>query len=118
MGDVFVTYGFPYIDLSNGGTLSGMINTLDKALVLMNDESKVIPGHGNLCTKADVKVFRDKLADIRDKVSVALKKGKKMEELAGLSITAPYDEEWGKGFIKGKDFVMIAAEDFKKPAKK
>jgi cyclase len=118
MGDVFVTYGYPYIDLTNGGTLSGLINTLDKSLTLMNDESKVIPGHGNLCTKADVKVYRDKLADIRDKVLAALKKGKKVEELAGLNITAPYDEEWGKGFFKGKDFVMVAADDFKKPSAK
>ena len=79
----------------------------------MNEESVVIPGHGELCKKGDVKKYRDRLADIRDKISAALKKGKKMEELADLGITKPYDAEWGKGFIKGKDFVLIVAEGLK-----
>jgi hypothetical protein len=43
------------------------------------------------------------------KVSEALKKGKRPEELAGLGITNAYEAEWGKGFIKGKDFVVIVA---------
>lgn len=117
MGDVFVTYGYPYIDMSNGGTINGLINTLDKAMELMNDQSKIIPGHGELCTKADVKKYRDRLADIRDKVAAALKKGKKTEDLAGLGITNPYDAEWGAGFIKGKDFVLIVAEGIRKSSK-
>ncbi len=117
MGDVFVTYGYPYIDLPSGGSISGMITSLDKALALMDNESKVIPGHGELCTKADVKSFRDKLADIRDKVSAALKKGKKSGDLATLGITEPYEAAWGKGFIKGKDFVLMVAESLKSAAK-
>ncbi len=110
MGDLFVTYGYPYIDMSNGGNISGMISSLDEALLLMNDESIIIPGHGNLCKKSDVKQFRDRLADIRDKVANALKNGTKPEDLPSLGITDPYEAEWGKGFIKGKDFVMIVAQ--------
>jgi cyclase len=110
MGDVFVTYGYPYIDMSSGGSINGLIGTLDKSLLLMDEQSIVIPGHGDLCKKTDVKKYRDRLADIRDKVAAALKKGKKMEDLAGLGITNSYDADWGNGFIKGKDFVMIVAQ--------
>ena len=110
MGDVFVTYGYPYIDMSSGGSINGLISTVDKALLLMDEQSIVIPGHGDLCKKTDVKKYRDRLADIRDKVAAALKKGKKMEDLAGLGITNSYDADWGGGFIKGKDFVMIVAQ--------
>lgn len=117
MGDVFVTYGYPYIDISNGGTINGLISSLDKVMPLMDENTKVIPGHGNLCTKADVKKYRDRLANIRDKVAAALKNGKKVEDLAGLGITDAYDAEWGKGFIKGKDFVLIVAEDMKQGGK-
>jgi glyoxylase-like metal-dependent hydrolase (beta-lactamase superfamily II) len=113
MGDVFVTYGYPYIDMSSGGSINGLIATLDQSLALMNETSMIIPGHGELCKKADVVKYRNRLADIRDKVSAALKKGKKPEELAGLDITNAYEAEWGKGFIKGKDFVMIVAADLK-----
>lgn len=109
MGDLFVTYGYPFIDLSSGGSINGMIACVDQALTLMNDESLVIPGHGDLCKKGDVKKFRDRLADIRDRVAAALKQGKKPEDLGGLGITKAYDDEWGKGFIKGKDFVITVA---------
>jgi cyclase len=110
MGDVFVTYGYPYIDMSNGGTINGLIACLDKVMGLMDINTKVIPGHGNLCTKDDVKKYRDRLASIRDQVAAALKKGSKIEDLANLGITDAIDAEWGKGFMKGKDFIRIVAE--------
>ena len=118
MGDMFVTYGYPFIDVSSGGSVNGMISTLDKVLALMDDNAKVIPGHGELSTKADVKVFRDRLADIRDQVAAALKKGKKKEDLANLGITDKYEAEWGKGFLKGKDFVMLVADNLAIASKK
>ena len=113
MGDMFVTYGYPYIDYGNGGSINGFISSLDAFLAMMDENTKVIPGHGELCTKADVKIFRDRLADIRDQVAAALKKGKKSEEVTGLPIASKYDEEWGKGFMKGKDFVLQIAENLK-----
>ena len=117
MGDMFVTYGYPYIDYNSGGSINGFITTLDKLLAMMDDNTRIIPGHGELCTKADMKKFRDRLADIRDQVAAALKKGKKVEEITGLGITDKYEAEWGKGFIKGKDFVLAIAENLKPPAK-
>ena len=120
MGDMFVTYGYPYIDYGNGGSINGFISSLDAFLGMMDDNTKVIPGHGELCTKADVKKFRDRLAEIRDEVATALKKGKKPEDIASLPVTSKYDAEWGKGFIKGKDFVVLIAENLKatQPVKK
>ncbi len=109
-GDAFVRYGYPFIDLSSGGSLNGFVNTLDKLLLLLDDNSKVIPGHGELATKADVKAVRDAMADIRDQVTAALKKGKKPEEITALNITDKYEAAYGKGFLKGKDFVLMAAE--------
>ena len=112
-GDAFVRYGYPYIDLSSGGSVNGFISTLDKILLLIDDNTKVIPGHGELATKADVKKVRDAVADIRDQVVAALKKGKKMEDIPALGITDKYDAEYGKGFVKGKDFVVMMTENLK-----
>jgi len=111
LGDMFVTYGYPYIDYEGGGSINGFVANLDKILLLLNDKTRIIPGHGDICTKADVQKFRDTLADIRDQVQTALKKGKKAQEIAGLDIASKYDATWGKGFTKGKDFVFQAAED-------
>lgn len=112
-GDAFVRYGYPYIDLSNGGSVNGFVSTLDKILLLIDDNTKVIPGHGEVATKADVKKLRDTIADIRDQVAAALKKGKKTEDMAALGITDKYEAELGKGFVKGKDFVLMVAENLK-----
>lgn len=113
MGDMFVTYGYPYIDYGSGGSINGFISSLDMFLGMMDENTKVIPGHGELCTKADVKKFRDRLAEIRDEVAAALKKGKKVEDVASLPIASKYDAEWGGGFIKGKDFTLLIAENLK-----
>lgn len=109
-GDAFVRGSFPYIDGSSGGTLDGYISTLSQLLGVLDNNSKVIPGHGDLATKADVKTTHDMLVDIRNQVTAALKSGKKVEDLAGMNITAKYDAQWGNGFIKGKDFVLVVAE--------
>ena len=113
MGDVFVRYGYPFIDMSNGGSITGFIKVLDLALARIDDKAIIIPGHGELATKADVKVFRDRLADIRDQIAAALRKGKKPEEIPAMGITDKYDADWGKGFLKGKDFVLMIAEELK-----
>lgn len=113
-GDMFVRYGFPFVDMNNGGSVNGFISFLDKLIPMMNDQSKIIPGHGELAIKADVIVFRDRLKDIRDRVATALKQGKKVEDIPGLGITDKYDKEWGQGFIKGKDFVLMTAEELSK----
>jgi len=54
MGDNFFFGLFPYIDVDGGGSLSGMIASHGKALELINDETKVIPGHGPLAVKSDL----------------------------------------------------------------
>ena len=120
MGDMFVTYGYPYIDYGSGGSINGFISSLDSFLSMMDDNTKVIPGHGELCTKADVIKFRDRVAEIRNEVAAALKKGKKPADVTGLPIASKYDAEWGQGFTKGKDFVLMIAENLKatQPAKK
>ena len=116
-GDAFVRYGYPFIDVSSGGSVNGFISTLDKILLLIDDNTKIIPGHGEPANKADVKKVRDAVADIRDQVSSALKKGKKTEDISALGISDKYDADLGKGFVKGKDFVLMIAENLKTTSK-
>lgn len=114
LGDMYVQYGYPFIDVNNGGGINGFVSSLDKILPLLDDNSKIIPGHGELATKKDVQVFRDRIVEIRDAVASALKKGTKVADVANLPIASKYDAEWGKGFVKGKDFVMMVAENLSK----
>lgn len=112
-GDAFVRGRYPIIDRGSGGTYAGYINTLDIIYALANDQTRIIPGHGVLASRADVKKLRDVLVDIRDQVVAAIRKGTKIEDIPSLGITDKYDPELGKGFVKGKDFVLMVAEQMK-----
>lgn len=109
VGDLFNRGSFPYIDAGNGGDPIGLVANFDKMLALIDDNAKVIPGHGNLGTKADVKAYRDMLFDIQTQVASALKKGKKVEDIGAMNITAKYDQLFPTAFIKGKDYVLVVA---------
>jgi len=110
VGDLFNRTSFPFIDGNNGGKFDGLLANFDKILALIDDNAKIIPGHGNLATKADVKAYRDMLYELNEGVKKALRSGKKIEDIPALNLTAKYDDTFGKGFIKGKDFIIIVAQ--------
>jgi len=110
VGDLFNRTSFPFIDAGSGGKFEGLLANYDKILALIDDNAKIIPGHGNLATKADVKAYRDMLHEFKTNVEAALKAGKKVEDIPALNLTAKYDDVLGKGFIKGKDFIIVVAQ--------
>ncbi|MDV3310517.1 MAG: MBL fold metallo-hydrolase [Cyclobacteriaceae bacterium] len=113
-GDSFVRYGYPYIDLNSGGSVRGFISNLDKLASMLDEDSKVIPGHGEVATKADVLLLRDQLKDIYDQVATALKNGTRMEDLSNLPIASKYDGVLGQGNTKGRDYLLTVAESYLK----
>jgi len=74
---------------------------------MINEDTKVIPGHGELATRQDVIRFRDILKDIVAGVKSGIENGQSLTEIQSSEITSKYDEEWDGAFIKGKDFVMF-----------
>lgn len=113
-GDLFVTYGYPFIDADAGGSLNGFIDTLHKILLLINNETVIIPGHGDLSAKKDVEDFREKLVDIRDRIQKEVEAGKDLNEVIAANPLESYETEWGNGFIKSKDFITLVYPEFKK----
>ncbi|WP_299216154.1 MBL fold metallo-hydrolase [uncultured Dokdonia sp.] len=105
-GDTFFhgSHKFPYIDIDSGGSLKGDIEAAKKGLLLINDSTKIIPGHGPVATKADYQKYHDMLVGIYKNVSQAIKKGKTEEEIVAMeSLTADYhsDKEAESSFITG-----------------
>jgi glyoxylase-like metal-dependent hydrolase (beta-lactamase superfamily II) len=89
-GDVFVRYGLPFIDNSNGGSIDGMIKGVDQIISLTNDQSKIIPGHGALATKKDLIEYRNMLKTIRDRVAGLRKQGKTLKEIIAANPTKEF----------------------------
>jgi cyclase len=99
-GDTLFNGMYPFVDLSSGGSVDGMIAAADRILATADAATKIIPGHGPLATKADVKAYRDMLAASRDAVVPLVKAGKTLDEVKAAKPTAAFDEKWGKGFVK------------------
>src|SRR5690348_14807003 len=72
-GDTFTNGRYPNIDFLNGGTIKGVIAAADAYLALTNDQSKIVPGHGPLATKADLAAYRAMMAAARDRMAALVK---------------------------------------------
>jgi cyclase len=100
MGDVFFNGGYPFIDTSSGGRIDGVIAAADKVLALAGANTKIIPGHGPLATKADLQAYRDLLATLRDRIAKLKAAGKSRDEVIAAKPTAEHDAKLGTGFMK------------------
>jgi cyclase len=89
-GDV-VSTGNRYvtIDYANGGSINGIISTVETYLKMGDDQTKYVPGHGELATKADVQKYHDLLVKVRDSVQAEIKAGKTEEQAVADKPLAP-----------------------------
>ncbi len=95
LGDVFRTNNFPYIDVSNGGTLPGTLDALAMAIGMAGPNTAIIPGHGDVSTRDDVVEFRDMILVVMDRVSELVDQGASFAEVAAAGTTAEYEAKWG-----------------------
>ncbi len=111
MGDVFWNRLYPLIDTGSGGSIDGMIAAVDRALALATPRTRIIPGHGPLGTREDLVAYRDMLATIARRIKAMIRDGRKLEEITASTVTAEFDEVWGKGFIPPRKFAEMVAMD-------
>jgi glyoxylase-like metal-dependent hydrolase (beta-lactamase superfamily II) len=107
VGDTFWNRNYPFIDYSTGGSIDGQIRAAEANLAKVTDKMLVIPGHGEVGGKADLVLFRDVMAEIRDKVATLKKQGKSLEEVIAAKPSAQTDQEWGNGFINPGRFLGL-----------
>lgn len=104
MGDDFVRYGFPFIDVASGGSVQGMIAATEKVASELPADVKVIPGHGALSNMDDVKAFTKMLRETSAVVEKALDNHKTLEQMKQEKILAPW-EKFSGGFINSDAFI-------------
>ena len=94
-GDMFVRYGLPYIDHGNGGSLDGMIDALWAIAGLIDDQTIIIPGHGQLSRRTDLLEFRAMLATIRDRIKSGIARGLSVEQVIASNPARGYADPGG-----------------------
>jgi len=81
-GDAFVRYGYPYVDLNNGGSIKGLIDLLGALELLCDANTIIMPGHGSLSKKEDVVNLKNTLNDLYNKTIIGLKNGLSYNEIS------------------------------------
>jgi glyoxylase-like metal-dependent hydrolase (beta-lactamase superfamily II) len=100
-GDIFVTTSYPVIDLDRGGSIQGVIDSLNRIIeltvpaALQEGGTLVIPGHGRICDEADVVEYRDMVTIIRDRIADMLKRGMTLDQVKAARPTEDYDPRYG-----------------------
>jgi len=107
MGDAFFNKLYPFIDTSSGGSVAGVITAAGRILKVAGDDTKIIPGHGPLGSKADLRAFHDMLSAVSGNIRAQIRAGRTLEQVTDSKPTAKYDEVWGKGFLAPDKFVAM-----------
>ena len=104
MGDDFVTYGFPFVDLASGGSVEGMIDAVAKVISMLPADTKVIPGHGGISTMEDMNAYLIMLRSTRSTVAKAVKRGQTLEQMRTQNILEPWKKYSGP-FVTTDNFL-------------
>ena len=100
-GDIFVTTSYPVIDLDRGGSIQGLIDSLNRVIeltvpaALQEGGTLVIPGHGRICDEADVVEYRDMVTIIRDRIADMRRRGMTLDQVKAANPTEDYDPRYG-----------------------
>ncbi len=99
MGDNFFNGRYPYIDINSGGDIDGLLRNLKFALTIVNDATKIIPGHGMLASKKDLQDYFEVLHELRKRVVQARQEGHSLKETQEMGLSKEWDATHGKNFI-------------------
>lgn len=113
-GDSYFSGRYPFIDLGSGGSVEGVIKAVNQILFLVDDDTKIIPGHGKLSNKKELTAYRDMLMTLRDRMKQAIKAGMTFEEIKAANLSKEYDESWGGGFINPEKMINTLYTDLSK----
>lgn len=113
MGDMFFNGMFPFLDVAHGGDIESWGDDLDKILAELPPGVKIIPGHGPVAGQAELKAFRDMLAESAAFVRGKMKAGKTLDEIKAEGLPASL-EVWAKGFMKGPQWLELVYRSLEK----
>jgi len=104
MGDDYVRYGFPFIDVLSGGSVQGMIAACQKVIPQLPPDVKVIPGHGDISNLDEMRDYVKMLQETSAVVQKAIDSGKTVDQMKKDKVLAPWDKYAGK-FITSDIFI-------------
>ena len=111
LGDDFFAGKFPFIDLNSGGSVPGLIKNVGELITRIPSDAKLIPGHGEVSTLNDLKIYQQMLIETTDIVRKAMDKKKSLEEIQKAGLPEKY-KSWGDGFIKPEVWIKTIYDSY------
>jgi len=99
IGDYYRNFGYPFIDLNNGGSVKGMLEALDFTYKMAAPDTRLIPGHGTTITRADLIPYRDMIQGVATSVQQLVAQGKSEQEVIAAHPTGPFDSKVPGGLL-------------------
>jgi glyoxylase-like metal-dependent hydrolase (beta-lactamase superfamily II) len=115
-GDFYRSIQYPNIDRANGGSLNGTLDGLGLVIGLAGPNTKIVPGHGPVVSRAEVMANRDMILVIRDRVAQLIAQGKTQDEVLASNPTSEYDARVPNSKETSQRFVVQLYAELK-PAK-
>ena len=106
MGDCFFHQRFPFIDLTSGGSVNGVITAVEAALLLVDEGTQIIPGHGPMATMSDLKKYHEFLTLMKSRIEEYTSVGRGKDMIDAAKIVEGY-EDWAWAFIDAQKLVDI-----------
>jgi glyoxylase-like metal-dependent hydrolase (beta-lactamase superfamily II) len=107
MGDLYFNGLYPFIDVDAGGSIHGMIAGVQRALAMIDDSVIVVPGHGPLSNRAELKRYGEMLVLLRDRIAALKAQGKSLQQAIEAKPSAEYDAALGGKFISPELLVEL-----------
>ena len=115
IGDFYRNYGYPFIDINNGGSLKGMLEGLDLTMQSADASTTIVPGHGTLIKRDAIVPYREMILAVTDKVHEMIQQGKSLREVLAEKVTAPYDGKVAGGTdASAERFVSAVYQELKR----
>jgi cyclase len=99
IGDYYRNFGYPFIDINNGGSLQGMLEALDFTMKVAGPDTRLVPGHGTLIKRADLIPYRDMIFAVQGKVRELVTQGRSLQDVLAAHVTAPFDASVPGGLL-------------------
>jgi cyclase len=112
VGDFYRNFGYPFIDVNNGGSLKGALEALELTMKVAGPNTKLIPGHGTFINRTDIVPYRDMILAVQAKVRELIAQGKSVEEVLAAKVTAPYDAKVPGGLLPANTGGGTSADRF------
>jgi len=113
-GDIVSVGGrYPNIDVAVGGNIKGMIAVVDNYLKLANDNTKIVPGHGALMTKAQMAQYRTLLVTARDRVAKLISEGKSEDDVVKAKPIQDLEQQAGANETATANFLRLTYRSLK-----